>query len=182
MATTAQCLYCFDVLTANLEKRSRLTLAQCEELWAKYQASQGNHKPGEASDDGADIDGDNEPRAPLPRGVARLQVDTPASGSGGSTPSTASASSSSTGLSSAASKTSSKSSLFSSRREPEAKEAEYPVFVTWNETNSRGSKSLRGCVGTFQAAPLSHNLESYAITSYVASVASRASLYMGLAY
>jgi hypothetical protein len=42
----------------------------------------------------------------------------------------------------------------------------YPLFVTWN-TVSRGHKSLRGCIGTFEAQDLEAGLKSYALTSYV---------------
>ncbi len=44
-------------------------------------------------------------------------------------------------------------------------EEEYPLFVTWNTHNSRGYKSLRGCIGTFEAQKLSRGLESYALTA-----------------
>jgi hypothetical protein len=45
-------------------------------------------------------------------------------------------------------------------------EQRYPLFVTWN-TVSHGHKSLRGCIGTFEAQDLAAGLKSYALTSYV---------------
>jgi AMMECR1 domain-containing protein len=46
-------------------------------------------------------------------------------------------------------------------------EQKYPLFVTWNTLSKSGRKSLRGCIGTFEAQELSHGLKSYALTSYV---------------
>lgn len=44
--------------------------------------------------------------------------------------------------------------------------ASYPLFVTWNTVSRSGYKSLRGCIGTFDAQELSSGLKSYALTSY----------------
>jgi hypothetical protein len=44
---------------------------------------------------------------------------------------------------------------------------QYPLFVTWNTISSRGTKSLRGCIGTFDPTELSQGLKSYALTAYV---------------
>jgi AMMECR1 domain-containing protein len=41
----------------------------------------------------------------------------------------------------------------------------YPLFVTWDTINSRGTKSLRGCIGTFEPQELDDGLRSYALTS-----------------
>ncbi|KAF3490938.1 uncharacterized protein GIQ15_00455 [Arthroderma uncinatum] len=43
--------------------------------------------------------------------------------------------------------------------------ASYPLFVTWNTVSRSGHKSLRGCIGTFEAQELSSGLRSYALTS-----------------
>ncbi|EGD98880.1 ammecr1 family protein [Trichophyton tonsurans CBS 112818] len=43
--------------------------------------------------------------------------------------------------------------------------ASYPLFVTWNTVSRSGYKSLRGCIGTFDAQELSSGLKSYALTS-----------------
>lgn len=45
-----------------------------------------------------------------------------------------------------------------------------PLFVTWNTLTPRdpdGSPALRGCIGTFEAQPLSVGLADYAVTSAV---------------
>lgn len=47
------------------------------------------------------------------------------------------------------------------------KDRQYPLFVTWNTLSKSGHKSLRGCIGTFEAQELSAGLKSYALTSYV---------------
>lgn len=38
MATVAHCLFCFEVLSASLEKRQHLSLPQVEDLWARFQS------------------------------------------------------------------------------------------------------------------------------------------------
>jgi len=103
-----------------------------------------------------------------PAAISRL-LNTP------STSSSSSASSSTPSLSnsSTASKSSSRSSLFSfpnrlsrgSKSGGVASDEEYPLFITWNTVNSRGHKSLRGCIGTFEAQELDDGLRSYALTS-----------------
>ncbi|EPQ59644.1 hypothetical protein GLOTRDRAFT_136468 [Gloeophyllum trabeum ATCC 11539] len=41
----------------------------------------------------------------------------------------------------------------------------YPLFVTWNTRSSRRHPRLRGCIGTFEAQPLSEGLAEYALIS-----------------
>ncbi|KAL9625562.1 MAG: hypothetical protein Q9160_000275 [Pyrenula sp. 1 TL-2023] len=43
----------------------------------------------------------------------------------------------------------------------------FPLFVTWNtiSRHNPSQKHLRGCIGTFEAQPLEHGLQTYAITS-----------------
>ncbi|KAJ5174822.1 uncharacterized protein N7482_000699 [Penicillium canariense] len=41
----------------------------------------------------------------------------------------------------------------------------YPLFVTWNTVSRNGHKTLRGCIGTFEAQDLAAGLKSYALTS-----------------
>ena len=45
------------------------------------------------------------------------------------------------------------------------KEPSHPLFITWNTISKSGHKSLRGCIGTFEAQPLSKGLSDYSITS-----------------
>ena len=135
----------------------------------------------EASEDN---DGeDDEPRGelvqPVPSklslpSISRLQASSPASASSSSsTPSSLSTASSNAALDST-SKSSSKTSFFSfgSRRSQQPspaappKEEEHPLFVTWNTISPRsGSKSLRGCIGTFEAQELGAGLKGYALTA-----------------
>ena len=103
--------------------------------------------------------------------ISRLQASSPASGSSSSSsPSSLSATSSSTTLG-GNSKSSSNSSFFSFGRSKQPSPAlpkaeEHPLFVTWNTVSPRsGHKSLRGCIGTFDAQELSSGLSSYALTA-----------------
>ena len=178
MASTALCVYCFEVLSSRLENRSALNLQQVEELWAKYNgediavSANGEAKATEPSEQfSVEDEGDEEYQEPSyrhdlrPRQVARLQQHIPSTrSSSSSTPSN----SSSNTLSSEASKGSSESSLSSiiTKSGPQ-KEEKYPLFVTWNTVNSRGHRSLRGCIGTFEAQPLGSGLREYALTSLV---------------
>ncbi|KAI8585097.1 AMMECR1 domain-containing protein [Geranomyces variabilis] len=50
-------------------------------------------------------------------------------------------------------------------REPAFKDAQYPLFVTWNTIGKRGSKQLRGCIGNFEPLPLRSGLRDYALTA-----------------
>lgn len=130
-----------------------------------------------------DEDEDEQPEeivAPQPKhsklslpSITRLQASSPSSGSSTSTPSSLSTSSSRAALGDA-SKSSSKTSFFScgSRRSQQpspaalSKEGDHPLFVTWNTVSHRsGHKSLRGCIGTFDAQELSAGLKSYALTA-----------------
>lgn len=190
MATTAHCCYCFEVLAATLEKRAYRSLNQIQDLWTQYQqylsledAKKGQEDEEMTQDDGESSDGEleemetdeEEPRRPTPSmlqppSVSRLQASaSPASASTVSTPSSLSATSSRAALGES-SKSSSNTSFFSFTRRsqqpsPARKEEEYPLFVTWNTVSSRGHKSLRGCIGTFDARELSDGLASYALTA-----------------
>ncbi|KAL8742853.1 MAG: hypothetical protein Q9190_004734 [Brigantiaea leucoxantha] len=210
MATVAHCLYCFEVLSASLEKRGHLSLPQVEKLWAQYQklddasttVTSKQQLPHDDTDppdchredaddplsddelDEASSNDDDEPRPEQPTpsstlrlpSISRLQAPSPASASTSSTPSTLSTSSSRQGLSEASSKTSSSSSFFSSfgRRSQQPspaaavnlQEEKYPLFVTWNTVSGRSShRTLRGCIGTFDAQDLSSGLENYTLTA-----------------
>ena len=188
-------MYCFEVLAAGLENRDALSLRQVEDLWDRYNGGNaivGGGNEGKANgnndvvmtededeqddEEGADLDDgledlskDPVPTLLRPKDVSRLQVPSPASGASiSSTPSTLSTVSSNSALGES-SKSSSKSSFFSFRRKPQPspieKEQQYPLFVTWNTISSRGHKSLRGCIGTFEDQKLSAGLKDYALTS-----------------
>lgn len=186
MATEAHCAYCFESLAASLEKRKPLSLRQIEELWEQYQNGGGEdpasaqlkaENGGSGGDDEMEdasehqpADENSGPYKPAP--ISRL-LNTPASSSSSSVPSAAS-STPSLNTASSTSKSSSRSSLFSlpkrlSRSKKSTTESsdveEYPLFVTWNTISSRGNKSLRGCIGTFEPQELRDGLRSYALTS-----------------
>lgn len=177
MASTALCVYCFEVLSSRLENRSALNLQQVEELWAKYNDEDiavppnNEAKATETSEQSSTEDeGDEEYQEPSyrhdlrPKQVVRLQ-NIPSTRSSSASPTS---NSSSHTLSSETSKGSSESSLSSIATTSSPQKGEkYPLFVTWNTVNSRGHRSLRGCIGTFEAQPLSSGLQEYALTSLV---------------
>lgn len=169
MATPAHCVYCFDTLAASLDDRRALTLRQVEDLWAQYRAAQlgdledeDNVLVEEASDP------EDEPirsLRPRPR-LNQLAVPSPQSGSSSSsTPSSMSTSSSRTGASTLASSNNSSSSSFFSFARRQNTRLERPLFVTWSTMGRSGSKSLRGCIGTFEPQELESGLQNYALTS-----------------
>jgi len=103
-------------------------------------------------------------RRPQLPSISRLQASTQSSrSSSSSSPSILSANSSNSRLtvSSTASNMSSKPSYASRLSVTES----YPLFVTWNTVSRSGHKSLRGCIGTFEALPLASGLATYALTS-----------------
>ena len=184
MATTAQCVYCFEVLTASLEKRSYLTLQQVRRSWAEYKKQIVLDDSVDEDEEDADLDLSDEATEELesddeepprltpsmlqPPSISRLQASaSPASTSTASTPLSTPSSKVALGDSS---KSSSNSSFFSFGRQsqqpsPAHKEEEYPLFVTWNTVSSRGRKSLRGCIGTFETRELSDGLANFALTA-----------------
>ncbi|KAL8650681.1 MAG: hypothetical protein Q9226_005037 [Calogaya cf. arnoldii] len=209
MATIAHCLFCFDVLSASLDRREHLSLKQVEDLWSRFQArleegGQRGPTDEEANDQGdgddpdfedgeeedplsesdhdlEDLSSDDDEEAPpavaaqtpsalrLPT-ISRLQAPSPASASTSSIPSSVSDSSSRFGFEDSSSKTSSTTSIFSFGRRskqpsPAPRREQYPLFVTWNTISARGHKSLRGCIGTFEAQELASGLENYALTA-----------------
>lgn len=168
MATTAHCAYCFECLSANLEKRKPLSLSAVEELWDRYAS---------VSEESDDIPADkthSKGGAPYKSAAISRVIDASPSSSSSSAPSASSSTPSlNTNASSATSQSSksTKSSLFSlpslgrGRHAPSQPE-EFPLFVTW-DTRARegGHKNLRGCIGTFEAQELDDGLRTYAITS-----------------
>ncbi|KAF2827416.1 hypothetical protein CC86DRAFT_348861 [Ophiobolus disseminans] len=162
MATQAHCAYCFESLTASLEKRPGLSLPQVEALWNKYNAEP---LTTEALDTPDDSDLLSPPNAVdpsrKPAAISRLLAPSPATTSSSSVQSTSSTPSGISEASSAVSKSSSQSSIVSEQGSMEAS----PLFVTWNTVTRSGEKRLRGCIGTFEAQELDEGLKSYALTS-----------------
>ncbi|KAL4956466.1 AMMECR1 domain-containing protein [Aspergillus filifer] len=176
MATPAHCFYCFESLAASYEGNDPISLAAVEELWERYEQFK---KLSELQDDAADDDGQEpvndekpdqgEQSASRPQtiklpSIDRLQAQaTPDSSN--STPSAMSNKSSSSIFSSATTSSSMSSMSETPGSRQRASDQKYPLFVTWNTLSKSGRKSLRGCIGTFEAQELSHGLKSYALTS-----------------
>ncbi|KAK3079983.1 hypothetical protein LTS18_003440 [Coniosporium uncinatum] len=195
MATLAHCAYCFEVLDASLNKRQPLSLCRVEELWELYNKDgEEEQVDGVEDEDSMDVDEDEDDEtAPSsaavpaateptkPPAISRLlqTPPTPSSSSPSANSSTPSLAASS--ATSASSKSSSRTSILSSlgrivkktKQTPspstslsDEKESA-PLFVTWNTISRNGHRSLRGCIGTFEAQELDEGLRSYALTSYV---------------
>lgn len=180
MATQAHCAYCFESLSASLEKRAPLSLHQIEALWKKYNEDPSEETTASGDPEVEPSDSEMEDAAPpaandasyRPAAISRLLAPSPSTASSSSIQSTSSTPSGVSEASSATSKSSSRSSFFSLgkrlRREKERVEVEdHPLFVTWNVLQKNGEKRLRGCIGTFEAQELDDGLRSYALTSYV---------------
>ena len=176
MATQAHCAYCFESLSASLEKRPALTLRQVEALWKKYNTNPTTTETSESVDplDTLDLAEDSALTIPTdspykPAAISRLLAGSPSTASSSRLQSASSTPVSGVSeASSATSKSSSRSSFFSRLRRAEKETVQdHPLFVTWNTVIRGGEKRLRGCIGTFEAQELDEGLRSYALTSYV---------------
>ena len=102
--------------------------------------------------------------------ISRLQALSPSSSSP-PTPSSLSTNSSNSALTNASSTSTSSTStnvtIPSAQYAKVAASESYPLFVTWNTHSPHrpNHKSLRGCIGTFEAQPLAYGLKTYALTS-----------------
>lgn len=175
MASKAHCAFCFETIAAHFERRQAPGLSQVEELWEECHATTGNSQVDEEDeeedeDDGEMTDAEAETESAKPAAISRLLNREPAqsaTSSSSSLPSTKSGTSSNqsndSGTATPASSMSSRTSLSSSAK------SKYPLFVTWNTVSRSGNKTLRGCIGTFEAQELEHGLRSYALTRSIAS-------------
>lgn len=162
MANTAQCYYCFETLYASYEEREPPSLTVVEDLWSQYEQFKEISALKLDQNEEKDPENSNEPQALRPQGVTRLQSETSInSSSSTATPSSASTNSANSLLS--ASTTATTPSTLS--RHEKSSGQRYPLFVTWNTVSRSGHKSLRGCIGTFEAQDLTDGLKSYALTS-----------------
>lgn len=181
MATLAHCAYCFEALSAHFDQRKPLGLRQVEELWEEYHDDTTQQSDAQAGASGGGLDGEDDAemtdveteadKAPKPAAISRLlnrKTDSSAGSSSSSLPSSKSAASSQvSGSATPASSISSKSSLSLGKNKSE-RYGDFPLFVTWNTHSPRsGNKSLRGCIGTFEAQELEYGLRSYALTRFV---------------
>ncbi|GJC77705.1 uncharacterized protein ColLi_00543 [Colletotrichum liriopes] len=142
MASVEHCLYCFEALASHLEKRPGLSLKEIQRSWPEYAKTLGDGKDGS--------------KKLLP---AMQRLAEPASDS-------ASASSGSSFSLAAETPATSTDSLPDDDDDDNETITESPLFVTWNTISPRsGHRSLRGCIGTFEAQDLEDGLSSYALTS-----------------
>ncbi|KAG6022290.1 hypothetical protein E4U41_002283 [Claviceps citrina] len=149
MATAAHCLTCFEALDAHLGNRKALSLGEIEASYALYTSSLAGSSPTSTA-----------LKSPALRRVAAA---------------TSSSSSSSSPSSAASPAWSSSTTPATSISSLPLGTTSAPLFVTWN-TVSRNREddadadddddvSLRGCIGTFEAQPLSTGLPEYATIS-----------------
>lgn len=143
-ANEAQCFFCFEVLSAKFGKRTPPSLAKVTQLWQEWQQGSVNSKNSE-----------HEAQVSVPQGS-------------NVSPESNAMVVSSPGSSSSAINTSSTSNSASSSISTYSAHDSYPVYVTWNTLNpssKRYPKSLRGCIGTFEAMPLEDGLSTYTLVS-----------------
>lgn len=176
MASVAQCLFCFETLVAKLEGRPPMTLDEVQEAWAAYPKENE-----ETSSDEADADTSEAPASAIRAGLKTQFSSTTTSSASNSIPGSSFSSKPSTPQSFATSAPSSRppTAASSSKAEPtylptgqgrrsqQSKPiTESPLFVTWNTVSPRShSRSLRGCIGTFEPQELDSGLRDYALTS-----------------
>jgi AMME syndrome candidate gene 1 protein len=185
MASSAHCFYCFEVLSASFDNRMPPTLQKVLDLYDEFNtATQQNDgvasEVGEEAAHGETIDGEasEEDMQRLQRragteksglqipSISRIQASSSSSRSSSqSSPSPFSANSSRSQLATPASGMSNDSSEQPTYASKVTITESYPLFVTWNTHSRSGHKSLRGCIGTFEALPLQQGLSGYALTS-----------------
>ena len=174
MASVEQCLYCFEVLAARLTGRPPMTLSEIEEAWADY-------PKGEEvilSDDGAEASAPASATRPeVKTSLSSMSANTSASSSQPasstskpSTPQSFGTSAPPSGPPTAAAAVKAEPTYLppgQGRRSAQTKPiTESPLFVTWNIVSPRSrSRSLRGCIGTFEPQDLESGLKDYSLTS-----------------
>ena len=182
MATVEQCLFCFETLVGTLESRPILTLTEVEEAWAEYPKGDD-----EETEDETDDTEDEKAACEFAGLSANAASSTPASSISSKPPSSAPSKpstpiSASTFASSSLSPASSRTPNFlaailkpeesytpigQSKRSAQTRAiTSSPLFVTWNKISARThTRSLRGCIGTFEPQDLALGLRDYALTS-----------------
>ena len=196
MASSAFCLYCFEVLSASFERRDPPPLRKVIEEYEKYKAARiadavakrdvaesdttrehvevNEPEEEETNDEDEDEEDvkrlnrravDSKAGLQVPS-ISRLQASSSSSRSSStSSPSVFSASSSNSQLTNSTSGHSVSPSVHLSYASRLSVTESFPLFVTWNSHSRSGHKSLRGCIGTFEALPLASGLSTYALTS-----------------
>ncbi|ROT42747.1 hypothetical protein SODALDRAFT_326904 [Sodiomyces alkalinus F11] len=171
MASVEHCLYCFETLASRLEKRRGFSLPEVQKLcreYAKTPASEGSI--------GSSF---NKKQLPAFRRLANPSSDTGSASSGSSMSlATETSATSLESLPDAADITDNDEAEGEGGEEEEVEEeeekeddeliTESPLFVTWNTVSRRSAhRSLRGCIGTFEAQKLDLGLAEYALTSAI---------------
>ncbi|CAG8954333.1 hypothetical protein HYFRA_00005956 [Hymenoscyphus fraxineus] len=176
MATVEHCLFCFEALSANLEKRTPMTLSQVQSSWNSYPNGLEEEEALSSAQDG-DVEAVARlaPRNPALQRLAESRNSAISSGS--STPASNSSGSSSntfaneSAITTPGTSTDSFSPVGLNPRKTKQRGneiTESPLFVTWNTISPltpSSHRSLRGCIGTFSTLPLSTGLSSYSLTS-----------------
>lgn len=191
MASPAQCFYCFETLAASYKDEEPPSLAAIEssywnfiqskqlatvedKAWvtsylirhleiydtdscrqSSFRLAEEEEEENEALDNST-----NRPKAIKLPSISRLQQDT---SSDSSSTTTLSATSSRSVLSNSTNVTTPDEDP--STQPHSSADEDYPLFVTWNLISRHGHKSLRGCIGTFEAQKLSLGLQEYALIS-----------------
>ncbi|KAK3177381.1 hypothetical protein Dsin_032940 [Dipteronia sinensis] len=168
MASPAHAYYCFEVLASSFDESTHPTLDKILELYrtssSKHEDEQQDSEVEQRVDQFTTEDApkDESQAPPQSRSISRLQAMDSPSRSETSTPSSVSIRSSNSQTTSSATTGVTTPSSYASRLNVTES---YPMFVTWNSISRSGHKSLRGCIGTFEALPLEKGLEQYALTS-----------------
>ena len=159
MATTGHAAYCLETLASELEHRPALSFQTVQQLWERFEAEKAGEQL-QVTVGSKEQDAENTPasRPQIPE-IARLQGRFPISGSSSSSASTSSSNTA------AGTPASSNSSVSINQSISSAATESFPLFITWNTVARNGSKSLRGCIGTFDSKELAHGLEEYAFVA-----------------
>ncbi|KAG4430146.1 hypothetical protein IFR05_014369 [Cadophora sp. M221] len=167
MASVEQCIYCFEILSTNLNNEVPISLPRIQETWPAYLK-------------GLDDKLDASPRSDPPTSEEieaavgqktsssrlRLPVLQRLGGSNNSSPSPSTPSSASTSSLATSTTATTPESFSTGGLDPRRTITRSPLFVTWNTVSPRtGNRSLRGCIGTFEAQDLESGLESYTLIS-----------------
>ncbi|CRG85663.1 AMME syndrome candidate gene 1 protein [Talaromyces islandicus] len=169
MASPAQCFYCFETLASSYDNEEPPSLAAIEESWWHFNqaksdkaAISGGNDNLENNNEGINVEQPPNTKRPS---ISRLQEQGTSSDSSSvsTTPSTLSIHSSQSVLSNTTNVTIPGESPGYQRSK--LSNQPYPLFVTWDLISRHGHKSLRGCIGTFEAQELSKGLKNYALIS-----------------
>lgn len=148
-----------------------MSLPEIEKSWAEYLNTIDD---GDDDDKEATVSSSKAPQNPALRRLAASSSSSSSSSTSLATTSSASTSSSNSNTAlQSGSGISTPATSVSASPAPPSTVHESPLFVTWNVIDDEDDDgddddqgvSLRGCIGTFEAQPLSSGLPSYALTS-----------------